>query len=96
MPVCFTETKDSARECFERCLKLETGTTKSVWKPLTSPFPDVKMSISRTSPKRGTRTIATGKASVIVDTTVRRAAAYWFSFTSSSVFSSNEERYKHW
>ena len=51
------------QELFKRCMELEEGSKSGEgWKAIKSTFKDVKMSMKYFSPKKGERSVGTGRA----------------------------------
>ena len=75
---------------FERCTMF-LGDGEQGWKALKSPCPDVEMKLKYFPPKKGERTIATGKATALIDTSAEEAAAWVFEFCSNNRMRINRE-----
>ena len=65
------------------CLELEVEYAGSTaWSNIKALTPFVKMWMKHTPPKKGERSVAVGKATVVVDSPANIAAAWWFAYCS--------------
>lgn len=74
---------EDRRALIERARKLaDTDSSSSSWSPLQSPSAFVTLSMQFTAPQHGARSIATGKATAVIDTSSHDALAYTFMYCS--------------
>ena len=67
---------DDQQEVFDRCMELLGDGGDDGWEVLESPCPDVEMWMKYIPPRNGERSIATGKAVGVVDSSAEEVAAW--------------------